>query len=68
MKSLSIDPPAGPPGSKRIDLTLHQERSGSWHWLIAVPGELVLSGSAPSESAAVDYARSAAQALTRPDA
>ena len=68
MKSLSIDPPIGSRGSdgKRIDLTLHQERSGNWHWLIAVPGELVLSGSAPSESAAVDYACSAAEALTRP--
>lgn len=70
MKSLSIDPPVAPPGSggKRFDLTLHRERSGNWHWLIAVPGKLVLSGSAPSESAAVDRARSAAAALTGPNA
>ena len=68
MKSLSIDRPVGTPGSdgKRFDLTLHQERNGNWHWLMAVPGELVLSGSAPSESAAMDRARSAAKALTRP--
>jgi len=70
MKSLSIDPPVAPAGSngKRFDLTLHRERSGNWHWLIALPGQLVLSGSAPSESAAVDYARSAAAALARPGA
>ena len=66
MKSLSIDPPVAPPGSRRFDLTLHQEQNGNWHWLMAVRGELVLSGSAPSESAAVDRARSAAEVLTRP--
>jgi hypothetical protein len=67
MKSLSIDPPIGSRGSdgKPIDLTLHQERSGSWHWLMTIPGLLVLSGSAPSESAAIDSARSVAEALAQ---
>jgi hypothetical protein len=32
---------------------------------MALPGQLVLSGSAPSESAAVDDARNAAEALLR---
>jgi hypothetical protein len=52
-------------GGKPCDLILHQEASGRWHWLMTIPGLLVLSGSAPSESAAIDYARSAAEALAQ---
>ena len=52
-------------GDRACDLTLHEEASGRWHWLMAIPGLLVLSGGAPSMAAAIEYARSAAEALAQ---
>ena len=51
---------------KRFELTLREQSpSGGWHWLIALPGELVLSGDAPSEIQAMRSACEAARALAR---
>jgi hypothetical protein len=50
---------------KSFYLTLQPQRRGGWHWLIAAPGEIVLSGDAPSEQQAMDSAREAGSALAR---
>jgi hypothetical protein len=42
-----------------------QPRGDGWHWLITAPGQLVLSGNAPSEGLAQESARDAARALAR---
>jgi hypothetical protein len=50
---------------KRFELTVRPEGERAWHWLIAAPGELVLSGEAASEGQALASARQAGQALAR---
>jgi hypothetical protein len=51
---------------KRFELTLcPQPNANTWHWIIAAPGELVLSGEATSETQALDSACSAGRALAR---
>lgn len=58
IKSLTID-------GKSFELTVRQQHDGDWHWLIAAPGELVLSGDAPSEMQAMQSACRAGRALAR---
>ena len=58
VRSLSID-------GKPFEVTVHAQPSGGWHWLIAAPGEIVLSGEAPSEMQAMDSACRAGRALAR---
>jgi hypothetical protein len=48
-----------------FELTVRQQRDGIWHWLVASPGKLVLSGEAPSEADAVQSAYEAGHALAR---
>jgi hypothetical protein len=50
---------------KTFELTLRQQPGGDWHWLIAAPGKLVLSGEAASETLAREFAHSAGEALAR---
>jgi hypothetical protein len=50
---------------KRFELTLRPEGDRAWHWLIAAPGEMVLSGEAASEGQALASAWQAAQVLAR---
>jgi hypothetical protein len=50
---------------KSFYLTLQPQDRGAWHWLIAAPGEIVLSGDAPSQQQALDSAREAGSALAR---
>jgi hypothetical protein len=50
---------------KRFELTVRPEGERGWHWLIAAPGEIVLSGEAASERQALDSAWQAGQALAR---
>jgi hypothetical protein len=50
---------------KAFDVTVRAQPQGGWHWLIAAPGEIVLSGEAPSEMQAVDCACRAGRALAR---
>jgi hypothetical protein len=71
MKSLSFREPQTPVSRRMIitgklfDITLTPQRDGDWHWLITAPGEVVLSGSAPSEMQALDSACRAGRALAR---
>ena len=48
-----------------FELTVREQPHGDWHWLITAPGQLVLSGDAPSEVLAQEVARDAARALAR---
>lgn len=57
IRSLTID-------GKLFELTV-REQSGEWHWLITAPGQIVLSGDAPSEMQAMDSACRAGRALAR---
>ena len=50
---------------KPFYLTLQPQDRGAWHWLIAAPGEIVLSGDAPSQQQALESAREAGSALAR---
>jgi hypothetical protein len=50
---------------KRFELTLRPEGARAWHWLIAAPGEMVLSGEAASEGQALASAWRAGQVLAR---
>jgi hypothetical protein len=50
---------------KPFYLTLRPQGGGDWHWLIAAPGEIVLSGDAPSQQQALASAREAGSALAR---
>jgi hypothetical protein len=50
---------------KPFYLTLQPQDSGDWHWLIAAPGKIVLSGDAPSQQQALDSAREAGSTLMR---
>jgi hypothetical protein len=50
---------------KPFYLTLRLQGGGDWHWLIAAPGKIVLSGDAPSEQQALASAREAGTALAR---
>lgn len=49
---------------KKFDLTLRADQcnggAGAWQWILASPGELVLSGEAPSADEARRFARCAA--------
>jgi hypothetical protein len=71
MKSLSVSGEAGPLirsltiAGKAFDVTVQAQPQGGWHWLIAAPGEIVLSGEAPSEMQAMDCACRAGRALAR---
>jgi len=71
MKTLMHKPAAGTAPrrltieGKRFELTVRPEGERAWHWLIASPGELVLSGEAPSERQALASAWQAGQALAR---
>ncbi len=71
MKSLSLYA-AGPPPIRTIaidgrtfELTVREQAAGDWHWLITAPGQIVLSGAAPSETQAVDSACRTGEALAR---
>jgi hypothetical protein len=50
---------------KRFELTVRPEGERAWHWLIAAPGEIMLSGEAASEGQALASAWQAGQALAR---
>lgn len=50
---------------KRFDITVSEEPGQSWHWIIAAPGELALSGDAASEIQALNCACRAGRALAR---
>lgn len=58
VRSLVID-------GKRFELTVTAAPDGDWHWLISAPGEMVLSGGAPSEMQAMNSACRAGRALAR---
>lgn len=58
VRSLVID-------GKPFDITVRPQPEGGWHWLIAAPGEIVLSGEAASEMQAMDSACRAGRALAR---
>ena len=71
MKTLMHKPAAGTAPrrltieGKRFELTVRPEGERAWHWLIAAPGEIVLSGEAASEGQAFAFAWQAGQALAR---
>jgi hypothetical protein len=71
MKSLSLSAQEAPPirslsiDGKTFELTVREQAAGDWHWLITAPGQIVLSGGAPSETQAVDTACRAGEALAR---
>jgi hypothetical protein len=71
MKSLTLAAEAAPMrelltiDGKSFYLMLRPQGRGEWHWLIAAPGQIVLSGDAPSEQQALDSAREAGSALAR---
>jgi hypothetical protein len=48
---------------KTLRLTLHREGVDQWHWMLAAPGELVLSGTAPDAREAAAEARRCAYTL-----
>jgi hypothetical protein len=50
---------------KRFELSVREQRHGEWQWLITAPGQLVLSGDAPSEMQALQSACQAGRALAR---
>lgn len=58
IRSMTID-------GKHFELTVREQTGGDWHWLITAPGELVLSGDAPSEIQALDHACRAGRTLAR---
>jgi len=58
IRSLAID-------GKAFDLTVQAQPEGGWHWIIAAPGEIVLSGEASSEMQAMDSACRAGRALAK---
>lgn len=58
IRSLTID-------GKSFELSVRKQSGGEWHWLIAAPGEIVLSGDAQSEMQAMDSACRAGRALAR---
>ena len=58
IKSMTVD-------GRLFEMSVREQPDGAWHWLIAAPGQLVLSGEAPSETEAFDSARRAALALAR---
>jgi hypothetical protein len=58
VRSLVID-------GKRFELSVSAAPAGDWHWLISAPGEIVLSGGAPSEIQAINSACRAGRALAR---
>jgi hypothetical protein len=58
IRSLTID-------GKQFELTVREQPDGDWHWLITAPGELVLSGEAPSEMQAMQSACRAGRAFAR---
>ena len=71
MKTLMHDPNGGIAPQpltiegKRFELTLRPEGERAWHWLIAAPGKMVLSGEAASEGQALASAWQAGQVLAR---
>ena len=71
MKTLMHKPAAGPaPRSltiegRRFELTVRPEGERAWHWLIAAPGKIVLSGEAASEGQALACAWQAGEVLAR---
>lgn len=71
MKTLMHNLPAGTAPrpltieGKRFELTVRPEGERAWHWLIAAPGEIVLSGEAASEGQALACAWQAGQVLAR---
>ena len=48
----------------RVDL-VEEKGSCAWHWILAAPGKLVLSGAAPSSDAARRFAQEAGRALAK---
>jgi hypothetical protein len=50
---------------KEFEFSALQQSDGGWHWLIAAPGKLVLSGDAPNETEAHNSVVTIAQALAR---
>lgn len=50
---------------KTMRLTLHREGLDQWHWMLAAPGELLLSGTAADASDAAAQARRCAQTWVR---
>jgi O-acetyl-ADP-ribose deacetylase (regulator of RNase III) len=52
-------------GGKPFELSVQEAGKRDWHWLIAAPGQVVLSGAAASEIQALQSAYRAAQALAR---
>ena len=58
VRALSID-------GRRFEITLYEETARSWHWIIAAPGDLALSGQASSETQALDSACLAGRALAQ---
>jgi hypothetical protein len=58
IRSITID-------GKDFELSVREQAEGEWHWLITAPGQLVLSGGAPSESQALDTARRTGRALAQ---
>jgi hypothetical protein len=58
VRALSID-------GKRFQITLCEETARLWHWIIAAPGDLALSGEAASELQALNSACQAGRILAR---
>jgi hypothetical protein len=50
---------------KRFQVTLSEEGKDAWRWCIIAPGEISLSGEAPSEMQALHLAGRAGRALAR---
>src|SRR5579883_415700 len=69
MKTLMHKPFAGTTprpltiAGKRFELTVRPAGERAWHWLIAAPGKIVLSGEAASEGQALASAWQAGQVL-----
>jgi hypothetical protein len=53
---------------KTLRLTLHRESRNQWHWMLAAPGELLLSGSAGDAGEAAAEARLCALTWVRQQA
>jgi hypothetical protein len=59
VRSMTID-------DKRFELTVNEQpNQDNWQWIIAAPGEIVLSGEAKSEMQALQSACRAGRALAR---
>jgi hypothetical protein len=53
-------------GGKPFELTVQEvPQHQSWRWIVTAPGELMLSGEAPSEMQALQSACRAGRALAR---